>query len=139
MPEQYRFIQTEPLDAGLNMAIDESMHLHHREGAVPPTLRVFRWEQPSISLGRFQSIEREIDTERCHQLGVALARRPTGGRAVYHRDEFTYSIVIGKRYGVPSGVLAAYAFLAQGLLAALQIRGVSAVLRGEPMRTPRST
>ncbi|MFL5661410.1 MAG: biotin/lipoate A/B protein ligase family protein [Ktedonobacteraceae bacterium] len=131
MPEQYRFIQTEPLDAALNMAIDESMHLHHLEGAIPPTLRVFRWEQPSISLGRFQSIEREIDTERCQQLGVALVRRPTGGRAVYHRDEFTYSIVIGKRYGVPSGVVAAYAYLAQGLLAALQALGVSAVLSDE--------
>ena len=68
MPEQYRFIQTEPLDAALNMAIDESMHLHHLEGAVPPTLRVFRWERPSISLGRFQSIEREIDTERCQSV-----------------------------------------------------------------------
>src|SRR5258707_5129108 len=120
MPEQYRFIQTEPHDGGLNMDIDDAMHLHHLEGAVPPALRVFRWEQPSISLGRFQSIEREIATERCQQLGVALVRRPTGGRAVYHRDEFTYSVVIGKRYGVPSGVVAAYAYLAQGLLAALQ-------------------
>ncbi len=131
MHEQYRFIQTGPMDAALNMAIDESIHLHHLEGSVPPTLRVFRWEQPSISLGRFQSIEREIDTERCQQLGVALVRRPTGGRAVYHRDEFTYSIVIGKRYGVPSGVVAAYAYLAQGLLAALQNLGVSAVLSDE--------
>src|SRR5207237_194250 len=128
MPEQYRFIQTEPLDAALNMAIDESMHLHHLEGAVPPTLRVFRWERPSISLGRFQSIEREIDTERCHQLGVALVRRPTGGRAVYHRDEFTYSIVIGKRDGVPSGVVAAYAYLAQGLMAALDLLGIQSEL-----------
>src|SRR6266446_3951861 len=131
MPEQYRFIQTEPLDAALNMAIDESMHLHHLEGAVPPTLRVFRWEQPSISLGRFQSIEREIATERCQQLGVALVRRPTGGRAVYHRDEFTYSIVTGKRDGVPAGVVAAYAYLAQGLIAALQSLGVPAVLSDE--------
>src|ERR1700737_3418302 len=131
MPEQYRFIQAEPLDAALNMAIDESMHLHHLEGAVPPTLRVFRWEQPSISLGRFQSIEREIATERCQQLGVALVRRPTGGRGVYHRDEFTYSIVIGKRFGVPSGIVAAYAYLAQGLLEALNALGVRAELSDE--------
>src|SRR5258708_40106860 len=101
MPEQYRFIQTEPLDAALNMAIDESMHLHHLEGAVPPTLRVFRWARPSISLARFQSIAREIDTERCHQLGVALVRRRTGGLGAYHRAEFPYGIVIGYRYHVP--------------------------------------
>jgi lipoyl(octanoyl) transferase len=131
MQEQYRFISTPAMGAALNMAIDEAIHLHHLRGSVPPTLRVFRWERPSISLGRFQSIEREIATERCQQLGVALVRRPTGGRAVYHRDEFTYSIVIGKRYGIPAGVVAAYAYLAQGLFAALLHLGVAAVLSDE--------
>jgi lipoate-protein ligase A len=57
-----------------------------------------------------------------------LVRRPTGGRAVYHRDEFTYSIVLGKRDGAPLGVVAAYAYLAQGLVAALQRLGVQAEL-----------
>src|SRR5437764_15082535 len=131
MPEQYRFLNTEPLDAAMNMAIDESVQMHYLQNAAPPTLRVFRWEQPSISLGRFQSIEREIESDRCQQLCVALVRRPTGGRAVYHRDEFTYSIVIGKRHGVPVGVVAAYAYLAQGLIAALQSLGVPTVLSDE--------
>ncbi|HEY6407164.1 MAG TPA: biotin/lipoate A/B protein ligase family protein [Ktedonobacteraceae bacterium] len=131
MGEQFRFIDTRIQDAALNMAIDEAVHSFHLRGDVPPTLRVFRWRQPSISLGRFQSVEREIESERCRELGVALVRRPTGGRAVYHRDEFTYSIVIGKRYGVPAGVVAAYAYLAQGLLAALHHLGVQAVLSDE--------
>lgn len=129
--EPYRFLDTQVQDAALNMAIDEAVHTHHLRGDAPPTLRVFRWRQPSISLGRFQSVEREIESERCQQLGVALVRRPTGGRAVYHRDEFTYSIVIGKRYGVPAGVVAAYAYLAQGLLRALQSLGVRAELSNE--------
>src|SRR5205814_9259989 len=73
----------------------------------------------------------EIDSDRCQQLGVVLVRRPTGGHAVYHRDEFTYSIVTGKRDGVPAGVVAAYAYLAQGLIAALQSLGVPAVLSDE--------
>jgi lipoyl(octanoyl) transferase len=131
MQERYRFVVSEPLAAATNMAIDEAIHLHHLRGAVPPTLRVFRWRRPAISLGRFQSIEREIDAARVDQLGVVLVRRPTGGRAVYHRDEFTYSIVIGKSYGVPSGVVAAYAYLARGLLAALQNLGIAAVLSDE--------
>ncbi len=131
MHELYRFIDTQVQDASMNMAIDEAVHTHHLRGVVPPTLRVFRWEQPSISLGRFQRLEREIESERCQQLGVALVRRPTGGRAVYHRDEFTYSIVIGKRYGVPAGVVAAYTYLALGLLAALQDLGVRAELSDE--------
>ena len=127
----YRFVNTGIQDAALNMALDESILLHHINGEVLPTLRAFRWSQPSISLGRFQSVEREIEGELCQQQGVALVRRPTGGRAVYHRDEFTYSIVIGKRDGVPAGVVAAYAYLAQGLLAALRELGVQAELSDE--------
>ena len=123
MSEQYRFLNTETLNAAMNMAIDESVQMHYLQNSAPPTLRVFRWVQPSISLGRFQSVEREIDSDRCQQLGVALVRRPTGGRAVYHRDEFTYSIVIGKRDGVPAGVVAAYAYLAQGLIDASGSQG----------------
>jgi lipoate-protein ligase A len=96
MPESYRFLNTNVQDAAINMAIDESVLTHHLKGEAPPTLRVFRWSQPTISLGRFQSIEREIVSEVCLDRGVALVRRPTGGRAVYHRDEFTYSIVISK-------------------------------------------
>ncbi|HKF37448.1 MAG TPA: biotin/lipoate A/B protein ligase family protein [Ktedonobacteraceae bacterium] len=131
MYEAYRFLNTYVQDAAMNMAIDESVLRHHLRGEAPPTLRVFRWSQPTISLGRFQSIEREILSELCQQRAVALVRRPTGGRAVYHRDEFTYSIVIGKRYGVPPGVVVAYAYLAQGLLAALAILGVHAELSDE--------
>jgi lipoyl(octanoyl) transferase len=127
----YRFLNTGTQDAALNMAIDEAILTHYLRGEAPPTLRAFRWTQPSISLGRFQRVEREIESELCQQRGVALVRRPTGGRAVYHRDEFTYSIVIGKREGVPSGVVAAYAYLAQGLIAALHNLGVQAQLSDE--------
>ena len=127
----YRFINTSVQDAALNMAIDEAILEHYLRRDAPPTLRVFRWTQPSISLGRFQGVEREIELDHCQQQGVALVRRPTGGRAVYHRDEFTYSIVIGKRDGVPSGVVAAYAYLAQGLLAALAALGIAAEISDE--------
>ncbi|QBD81085.1 lipoate--protein ligase family protein [Ktedonosporobacter rubrisoli] len=130
----YRFLDTGIQDAALNMAIDEAILLHHIQERVPPTLRVFRWQQPSISLGRFQNIEREIESAYCQQQGIALVRRPTGGRAVYHRDEFTYSIVLGKRDGAPSGVVAAYAYLAQGLIAALQGIGIEAQLSDERVR-----
>ena len=54
MSEPYRFLNTNVHDAAMNMAIDESIQTHHLKGDVPPTLRVFRWSQPSISLGRFQ-------------------------------------------------------------------------------------
>lgn len=128
MTEIYRFIDTEVQDAALNMAIDEAILLHHLQGQAPPTLRVFRWSQASISLGRFQHVEREILTDLCEQRGISLVRRPTGGRAVYHRDEFTYSFVSSKAYGIPAGIVAAYAHLAQGLIAALARLDVPAEL-----------
>lgn len=127
----YRFINTGIQDAALNMALDESILFHYLRGKAPPTLRVFRWTQPSISLGRFQSIEREIEQEICQQQNIALVRRPTGGRAVYHRDEFTYSIVIGRQDNIPAGVVAAYAHLAGGLLTALRELGISAEISDE--------
>lgn len=130
----YRFINTGIQNAALNMALDEAILLHHQRGEVPPTLRVFRWDQPAISLGRFQNVEREIDLERCQKHHIALVRRPTGGRAVYHRDEFTYSIISGKRHGIPSGVVAAYAYLSQGLLAALQHLGIQAEISDERVK-----
>lgn len=128
MSETYRFLNTHIQDAALNMAIDEAVLLHHLRGEAPPTLRVFRWKQPSISLGRFQNVEREIRVDLCVDRGMALVRRPTGGRAVYHRDEFTYSLVSSKAYGIPSGIVASYAYLAQGLIAALAELGVPATL-----------
>jgi lipoate-protein ligase A len=128
MVNAYRFLDTGAQDAALNMAIDEAVLLCHLQGQVPPTLRVFSWTQPSISLGRFQQVEREINHARCQQQGVALVRRPTGGRAVYHRDEFTYSFVSSRARGIPAGVVAAYAYLAQGLIAALDRLGIQAEL-----------
>lgn len=127
----YRFLNTGQQETALNMAIDEAILTHYLRGDAPPTLRVFRWQRPAITLGRFQDVEREIVLDECQRRGVELVRRPTGGRAVYHRDEFTYSIVIGKREGVPSGVVAAYAYLAQGLIAALKQLGIEAVLSEE--------
>ncbi len=127
----YRYINTEPLDAALNMAVDEAILTHYLQGEAPPTLRTFRWTQTAITLGRFQHPEREFELERCQEQSIALVRRPTGGRAVYHRDEFTYSLVIGKRENVPSGVVAAYAYLAQGLQAALQHLGIASELSEE--------
>src|SRR5256885_14123447 len=101
MSEQYRFLNTETLNAAMNMAIDESVQMHYLQNSAPPTLRVFRWVQPSISLGRFLRVEREIDSFRCQQLGVALMRRAPGGRAGYDRDEFPSRSVAGKRHGAP--------------------------------------
>jgi lipoate-protein ligase A len=120
----YRFLDTGASSAALNMAIDEAILTFHLRGETPPTLRAFTWERPAISLGRFQDVEREILVEQCAARGVDLVRRPTGGRAVLHVDEFTYSVTVSTVYGVPSGVVAAYIWLAQGIMAALEEFGI---------------
>ena len=87
------------VNAALNMAIDEAVLLHHLQGQVPPTLRVFRWSQPSISLGRFQQIEREIERTR-DQLGEtveALARKADVKRQAKDKVEATKVSVAAKK------------------------------------------
>ncbi len=120
----YRFLDTGAKSAALNMAIDEAILTFHLRGETPPTLRAFAWERPAISLGRFQNVEREILEEECAERSIALVRRPTGGRAVLHVDEFTYSMTVSTDYGVPTGVVAAYSWLAQGIIAALERFGI---------------
>src|SRR5215469_12078444 len=116
----YRFLDTGVQSAALNMAIDEAILTFHLRGETPPTLRAFTWERPAISLGRFQDVEREILVEECAARGINLVRRPTGGRAVLHVAEFTYSVTVSTAYGVPSGVVGAYIWLARGIMAALE-------------------
>jgi lipoate-protein ligase A len=120
----YRFLDTGVKSAALNMAIDEAILTFHLRGETPPTLRAFAWERPAISLGRFQDVEREILVGKCAEQGIDLVRRPTGGRAVLHVDEFTYSMTVSTEYGVPTGVVAAYTWLAQGIIAALEPFGI---------------
>ena len=56
------------------------------------TLRVYAWSAPTISLGRNQSAMRQYDRERIQRGGLAVVRRPTGGRAILHHREITYSV-----------------------------------------------
>jgi lipoate-protein ligase A len=73
-----------------NMALDEAICEEVRKKHSPPTLRLYGWDRPSVSIGHFQKIS-EIDTGRCHEKGYNVVRRLTGGRAILHDSELTYS------------------------------------------------
>ncbi|NPV70835.1 MAG: lipoate--protein ligase family protein [Firmicutes bacterium] len=105
-----------------NMAVDEAIAVAHSRGHVPPTLRLYEWNPPAVSIGYFQDLSKEIDLEACRGLGVDWVRRPTGGRAVLHEDEVTYSVVISERL-LPGSVLETYLELSRGLVAALRLLG----------------
>lgn len=76
-----------------NMWIDESRTQALADGHARPMLRLYAWDPWSVSLGKHQP-ESDIDKDRCTRFGYGLVRRPTGGRAVFHADELTYSIVL---------------------------------------------
>lgn len=85
-----RVLETGYNPATLNMAIDEALIETIDES---PVLRIYGWRPAAISVGYFQSIKDEVDLERCMQLGVDVVRRLTGGGAVLHEFELTYSFL----------------------------------------------
>lgn len=117
------------MDGAQNMAVDRAVLHAHAAGEAPPTLRLYRWSVPTVSLGRFQPIE-DVDVALCNSLGVAVVRRPTGGRGVLHDDEVTYSVVAGVQDGLPRGVAASYRTLCGVLVEAYRTLGVDAGLTG---------
>ncbi|MEW6682893.1 MAG: lipoate--protein ligase family protein [Nitrospirota bacterium] len=91
--DPWRLILDPPSPASYNMAVDEALVDSCRRGASGPTLRLYGWDRPAISLGYFQRPDQVVDLDLCRDAGVPVVRRTTGGRAVYHRHEVTYSVV----------------------------------------------
>lgn len=98
MKEQWRLIHTENNSAYRNMAIDWAVLKANSEGKSPPTVRFYTWKPSAISIGYFQSLEEEVDLEMCKKHRVDYVRRITGGGAVFHEHELTYSIVIPEKH-----------------------------------------
>jgi lipoate-protein ligase A len=133
MVEQtWRLVDTGMNDAFLNMAIDEAILETHLRGVCPPTVRAYGWSPPALSLGYFQDLEAEVEVRRCYELGIDLIRRLTGGRAVLHQDELTYSVVASDRAGFPRSLVESYLLINRGLIAAYARLGVEACLEAHP-------
>ncbi len=84
-------------DGPRNMAVDEALLCACAAGLAPPTLRLYRWDGPILSIGYFQDAGREIDLQKCRALGVEVVRRPSGGKAVLHEGDLSFAIVVGGR------------------------------------------
>lgn len=128
---RWRFILDEPRDGPTNMAIDEVLTSGCARGWSSPSLRLYRWTTPTVSLGYNQPIHGQVDVSSCHQRGVPVVRRPTGGRALLHDQELTYSLALPNPRG-SRGVLQDYQWISKCLLLAVRKLGVAAsVSRGE--------
>jgi len=93
MTRQWRLIDSGPCSAPYNMALDEAIALSVRKDDAPPTLRFYGWDRPSLSLGCFQK-SADLDLAYCRRNSIPVVRRPTGGRAILHGDELTYSFSV---------------------------------------------
>jgi lipoate-protein ligase A len=89
----WRLIDTGPLSAGENMAIDEALLSCFDQEESLPVLRLYGWSPPAFSCGRFQRPEETLALEKCRTNGVQVVRRITGGGLLYHGEELTYSLV----------------------------------------------
>ena len=144
MQQPWRFVDTGAHDAASNMALDEALLVMHEAGTAPPTLRVYGWCQPTLSLGYAQNAQQEVDLAACHAMGVVVIRRPTGGRAVLHDQEVTYSVVMPVALtDGPHTSTEHYRRIGMALAAALQTLGLPVQLarpqiRTVPTRTPAS-
>lgn len=108
-----------------NMAIDESLLLNSAE----PTLRLYFWSPPAVTIGYFQSMREEVNVEVAKSKGVDLVRRITGGGAVYHKYEITYSFIAPKNM-FPGSILSSYRKICYPLVVTLKKLGLNAEMGG---------
>lgn len=125
--ESWRLIRSGACSPAENMAVDEAILSAHSEGRVPPTVRFYGWNPPGLSIGYFQKAGEEVELERLAGLGIGFVRRPTGGRAVLHDRELTYSIIVSESDPrIPRNVTEAYRELSLGLLHGFRNLGLDA-------------
>lgn len=134
--KEWRLIDSGTCSASYNMALDEAIATTVREGARPPTLRLYGWDRASLSLGCFQGLS-GINLPHCSRRGIPVVRRPTGGRAVLHDRELTYSFSSRTdRAPFAKGLLDSYKKIGSALRLALDKSGITAEARKERERGP---
>lgn len=137
MMDKWRLLDTGALPGTLNMGIDLALlHLHAR-GESPPTLRFYQWDPRAVSLGYFQD-RSVMNLSACRAMDLDVVRRPTGGRAVLHDKDLTYSVIAGAEQGIPTTLAAAYELLCEGLISGFERLGFRAERGRENAPSPET-
>ncbi len=130
-------LEDEARSGAANMAVDEALAESVAAGDALPTLRFYRWQPAAVSLGRHQSVT-DVDTVKIAERGYDLVRRTTGGRAILHTDELTYSVTApADEPRMAGGVMDAYLLMSNGLLAGLGGLGLAAEKAAGDVRAGR--
>ncbi|MCY7768321.1 lipoate--protein ligase family protein [Bacillus haynesii] len=145
--ETWRFIDSGRQDPAFNMALDEALLYWHSENKIPPTIRFYGWNPPTLSVGYFQNIEKEINLDAVKKHGLGFVRRPTGGRGVLHDQELTYSVIVSEEHPeMPKTVTEAYRVISEGILEGFRELGLDAYFaiprtekEKQSLKNPRSS
>ncbi|MFP4116857.1 MAG: biotin/lipoate A/B protein ligase family protein [Candidatus Aenigmatarchaeota archaeon] len=126
----FRLIESDPVENSYRkMATDEAILQAVSEGEVKSTLRFYRWSEPAVAIGYFQSVKEEVDVEKCREDDVEIFRRMTGGGAVYKdpKGEINYSIIAPEELkGIPSDIKESYRKISECIIRALKKIGIEA-------------
>ncbi|MDF0012412.1 biotin/lipoate A/B protein ligase family protein [Staphylococcus pseudintermedius] len=147
MTETWHFMNTGSHHPYYNMALDEALLNFVSRGEIDPVVRFYTWNPPTLSIGYFQRLSKEIDIEKVKEKGYGLVRRQTGGRGVLHDKELTYSVIVPEAHpDMPQTVTEAYRVISGGLLEGFKSLGFDAhfaVPRSkeerEKLKQPRSS
>jgi lipoate-protein ligase A len=123
----WRLIRSDFSNGSENMAVDEALLEAVARGLSGPVLRLYRWAPPTVTLGYSQRGAEVVNLAACRDLGLAVVRRCTGGRAVLHDREVTYAVISPERSGIfPGGILENYKVIAGVLRRTLEAFGLAA-------------
>ncbi|MDR0525184.1 MAG: lipoate--protein ligase family protein [Spirochaetaceae bacterium] len=126
MRHPFRLLRTGFQAGWYNLGLDEALLEAVAREASPPVLRFYGWRPAAVSLGYFQSLEEEVDAAACRREGVDIVRRVSGGGAVFHHRELTYSIILPEHHPLAGkNIQESYSILAPGIIRGLALLGVS--------------
>lgn len=141
--KKWRVIVSGAMEPEENMGIDYVLWQSTSWCESPPTLRFYQWSPSAVSLGYNQSPHNVINTDFCKERNIPIVRRPTGGSAIFHDIELTYSFSSNiKAYPAFVLPLSSYIALCRGIIKGLDFLGIKAEIRGfsegkEPSYTTR--
>lgn len=122
----WRLIENGPMDGRLNMAIDRAILTACDKGQAPATLRLYGWDKPTLSIGYSQNEFKDVDRGQCERKNIPIVRRFTGGRALLHQYELTYSLVAPIPHSeFPGNLAGAFGAVSKAVISSLEIAGVS--------------
>jgi lipoate-protein ligase A len=129
--ENFRLIESGYNDAATNMAVDETLLLEYQKHVSMPTLRIYGWAAPAVSIGHSQDPHRLLNLETLDEKKVPLVRRPTGGGILFHDNEITYSVIASASdFSATNSVRDSFKKITGFLIEAYKMMGIQAGFSG---------